>query len=176
MTGGLRREARAPFPIPRVLPTPNPQLREHNRVRLCACTAIGHIERGRGGDRRPPPSATDGQEIVGGLPQQPKPGQNCPNSAISSSISFFYFYSIISKKKKYKSTEVGKVAENQQVKAVLFWTLRECRFVRTVQEYGPRKECGKSTAVKALMHNGVDGQNRGFRTFVQLFSKVSAHP
>jgi hypothetical protein len=77
--------------------------------------------------------------------------------AISSSISFFYFYTNTSKKKKYKSTEVGKVAENQQVKTVLFWTFQECRFVRTVQEYGGGKECGKSTEVNALMHNEISG-------------------
>ena len=70
---------------------------------------------------------------------------------------FFYFYTITSKKKKYKSTEVGKVAENQQVKTVLFWTFQECRFVRTVQEYGGGKECGKSTEVNALMHNEISG-------------------
>lgn len=70
---------------------------------------------------------------------------------------------------------MGKVAENQQIKAVLIWANRVCAVVRTVRKYGARKECGKSTEVNALMHNEMSGKTWVFRTFVQLFSKVSAH-
>lgn len=176
MTGSLASRRGAPFLVATGPATPDPHHTMYNRVQVCACTRTDQRQRGRGGDRRTPTPPLDKQEIVGVLPYQQKPGENCRNSANLLQFLFFYFYSIISKKKKYKSTEVGKVAENQQVKTVLFWTFQECRFVRTVQEYGARKECGKSTAVKALTHNEIRCKNRGARTFVQLFSKVSAHP
>ena len=71
--------------------------------------------------------------------KNPKP-EKAAKSGVTLSSSFFYFYTNTNRKKKYKSTERAKVAENQQIKAVLFWTFQECGVVRTVQKYGTRKE------------------------------------
>ena len=87
----------------------------------------------------------------------PNPGKIAQTRQYLLQVLFFYFYTNTSRKKKYKSTEVGKVAENQQLKAVLFWTFQECGVVRTVQEYGDRQECGNSAEVNALMHNEISG-------------------
>ena len=137
------------------------------------CT--GSSPRWWGSGARRPNLHDDEQENVGGLPSINKAESSRQVGGVFINL-FFYFLLVSKVKKRVQLYGSGKSCRKSASYKRTILRKKKCRVVRTVQLYGARKSCKNRAEVNALMHNEISGKNRVFRTFVQLFSKVSAHP